>query len=80
MDKDLKYYIVLPWIFIWGAILIYGGKKQWKWFVDPPEYLVFGWPLVLFLGKKLFGKNNNKFVVALGWCFILIGLGVLFFA
>ena len=78
MDPYLKYGFVVPITFIIGVLFVYGGTKEWKWLIDPPDWLGFFFPQVLI--KILFGSNIAKiYTIVVGWIMVAAALWGLFF-
>jgi len=78
MDPYLKYWVVVPLTSLWAFLSIYGGKKGWKWLVDPPEYLAFVYSQAFV--KMLFGTDvTRRYTIVTGWICLAIVVWLLFF-
>ena len=78
LEPNIKYVVVLPLTSLFAVLYIVGGKRRWKWLVDPPEE----WGLFYsqsFL-KTLLGKELLREVtIWLGWFFFASSISILLF-
>lgn len=74
MDPYIKYGFLVPLTLGWGVISIIGGKREWEWLMDPPDWLAFVIPQG---SVRLFwGRGAVKiYSIVTGW--MLLGIGII---
>jgi len=78
LDPAIKYLFVLPVTLLFAVLFIVGGKKRWKWLVDPPEEWALFYSQSLL--KILVGKDLLRGVTIFeGWFLVVLSLYILIF-
>lgn len=73
MAVYLKYGFLVPLTFLLGLLFLFGGKREWKWLVDPPDHFITIHPTALI--RAFFGKDITKtYVIAVGWIMLATAL------
>ncbi len=74
MDSLLSVNVILAALsIVWGILEVWGGIKNWKWLVDPPDYLGAIYPNAFM--NTLYGPEfTRKYTIASGIFFLIVGI------
>jgi heme/copper-type cytochrome/quinol oxidase subunit 3 len=73
-----KFGFLVPLTFLPGLLFVYGGKREWKWLIDPPDHFIGIHPTAFI--RAFFGKCATKvYAIVSGWIMLAIALWELLF-
>lgn len=59
-------------------MFVYGGTREWKWLIDPPDHFITIHPTAFI--RAFFGKDVTKsYTIVIGWIMLATALWELLF-